>query len=197
MGPVFRRVVADGHLGAARLHEALERQRVAGGFSEQELVATGVLSRTTFFALLAEHWNLPTRDLGQEPPDPSVLADVDLELVAERGWMPCEIDDDGELVVATSVRPGEDVIDSVEDHFLGRRVRFVACTERDLDQAVLAALSRRGWHGPRMTRRRAWWSTPGTGRPPSRRPPIPAPCWPVWRCCGGWTTRRHPWTGSC
>lgn len=148
MGPIFRRVIADGHLTAAQLHDALERQRVAGGFSQQEVVATGMLTRTTFFALLAEHWGLPPRDLVRVPPDPSVLADIDLEVVAEQGWMPCEIDTDGQLVVATSVRPGEDLAASVEDHFLGRRVRFVACTERDLDDAVLAALPRQGGGAP-------------------------------------------------
>lgn len=148
MGPIFRRTVADGDVTAAELRDALERQRVAAGFSQQPLVAAGVLSRPDFFALLAEHWGLPPRDLVRDPPDPSVLADVDLELVAEQGWMPCEIDPDGRVVVATSVRPAEDLVAAVEDHFLGRQVCFVACTERDLDEAVLAALPRWGWSEP-------------------------------------------------
>lgn len=155
MGPIFQRTVADGRVAAAELREALARQRVAGGFSQQPLVADGVLSRSDFFALLAEHWGLPTRDLVRHPPDPSVLADVDLELVAEQGWMPCELDGDGRVVVATSVRPAEDLVAAVEDHFLGRQVRFVACTERDLDEAVLAALPRWGWSDP-----------PDAGEPP-------------------------------
>lgn len=112
----------------------------------QHLVDGGFLTRQQLFDGLARQWEVARRDLDRHPPDPDVIGRVELELSLERGWVPCEVDADGHLVVATSVRPGPDLVEEVQDQFPSTRVRFVACTRRDLDHLAVRIRRERADH---------------------------------------------------
>ncbi len=155
VGPIGARLVATGRIDAAQLVWALERQRTLGGYVGQHLVDGGHLTRSELHAALAEHWELSPRDLVAHPPSPELLAELDPETVVELGWVPCELTADG-VVVATSVRPAEELLVEIEEHFPGRAIELVACTQRDLD--ALALLARRA-RGPQQPARRS----PSTG----------------------------------
>lgn len=148
--------MATGRVEPAQLAWALEQQRTVGGYVGQHLVDAGHLTRSEFYAALAEHWELTARDLVADPPSPALLAELDPETTVELGWVACELTEDG-VVVATSVRPGEELVTEIEEHFPGHAIELVACTQRDLDGVALAARRARGPRVP-TTRR-----PPGTG----------------------------------
>lgn len=143
MGPIGARLVASGRIQPAQLEWALERQRTIGGYVGQHLVDAGYLTRSEFYAALAEHWELTPRDLVADPPSPALLAELDPETTVELGWVACELTPDG-VVVATSVRPDEELVTEVEEQFPGHAIELVACTQRDLDAVALMARRARG-----------------------------------------------------
>lgn len=130
-------LVAAGQIAESDLEAALERQREVGGYLGSHLIEAGAISRTDFFDALALNWQLATRDLVRQPPDPSVLAQASPEETAELGWVACDITVDGTVVVATAVHPAEELLTEVREYFPGRPVRLVACTPRDLDWVTL------------------------------------------------------------
>lgn len=152
-------LLRHGLLDPRDLEAALERQSAQGGYLGQHLVDGGFVTRQQLYDGLAEQWDLPRRDLDRDPPDPAMVREVDLERFLELGWVPCEVTPDGHVVVATTVRPGPDVVDEVHDVFPAMPVRFVASTRRDLDRLAArlrpgrrerpgqqrAAEPRRGW----------------------------------------------------
>lgn len=154
MGPIGARLVATGRIEPAQLAWALERQRTIGGYVGQHLVDAGHLTRSEFYAALAEHWELTPRDLVADPPAPELLAELDPETAVELGWIACELTADG-VVVATSVRPGEELVTEVEEQYPGRAIELVACTQRDLDAVALMVRRARGPREPVAGRPRA------------------------------------------
>lgn len=130
-------LVRRGLIDTEALEKALRQQADEGGYLGQHLVDGGFISRQQFYDGLARQWDLPRRDLDLEPPDRDLIGRVDLERDLELGWVPCEIAADGELVVATSVRPGPDLVEEVHEQFPALPVRFVVCTRRDLDHLAL------------------------------------------------------------
>ena len=136
MEPIGARLLASGRIEAAQLEWALERQRAVGGYVGQHLIDAGFITRSEFYAALAEHWELTPRDLVAHPPAPELLAELDPETTVELGWVACELTAGG-VVVATAVRPAEELVAEVEEQFPGRSITFVACTRRDLDGVAL------------------------------------------------------------
>lgn len=159
MNRIGNRLVARGLVEPGALDDALERQKVEGGYLGELLLDAGALSRQALHHGLAEQWGMVWRDLDREPPDPVLLARTEIDRCLELGWLPCEVTDDA-VVVATTVQPGPDLLLEIEEEFPGLSVRLVACTRRDLDH-VAAGVRRRGAsHVPRVATRQRRWLRP-------------------------------------
>lgn len=143
--PIGRRLVAEGKIERFQLDAALRRQREVGGQIGEHLIDGGFVARRDFYTVLAAQRRLTQRDLVADPPSPEVMAQVPVEECLERGWVPCELAADGRMVVATDLRPDDDLLAEVQEHLPGHVVRFVACTRRDLDAVAvtLGDLARR------------------------------------------------------
>lgn len=131
-------LVAEGLLDASQVASATDRQRRRGGYFGDHVVDAGHLSAADFYAALARSWRAARRDLVADPPDPALLADVDVERAVELGWIACELAADGSVVVASSVPPTEDLVVEVLDQFPGHQPEFVSCTGDDLDSVAIA-----------------------------------------------------------
>ncbi len=131
-------LVAEGLVDESQAAWAVEQQRRHGGYVGDHLVAAGCLSQGAFYAALTRSWQRSHRDLVAEPPQPALLAEVDVERTVELGWVACDLTDDGAVLVASSVAPTEDLVVEVLEHFPTQRVEFVACTRDDLDSVALA-----------------------------------------------------------
>lgn len=139
MNRIGDQLVADGCIDQAQLQQALDRQRAVGGYLGQHLLELGFITRADLYEALARQWEVTTRDLDRDPPQPGLASIVDLERTIELGWVACELSESGEVIVATSVRPGPDLFEEVQEHFPGASVEFVACTQRDLDHVAVRA----------------------------------------------------------
>lgn len=140
---IGNQLVAGGRLGEEQLQQALDQQQEVGGYLGQHLLESGFITRSDLFEALARQWDVTTRDLDRDPPEARLAAVVDVAETIERGWVACELTATGVVIVATSVRPGPDLLEEVQEHFPGQPVEFVACTERDLDHVANRARSAR------------------------------------------------------
>lgn len=131
-------LVAEGLLDATQAASATEQQRLRGGYFGDHVIDGGHLSAADFYAALARSWRAARRDLVADPPDASLLVDIDVERAVELGWLACELTADGSVVVASSVPPTEDLVVEVLDAFPGHQPEFVSCTRDDLDSVALA-----------------------------------------------------------
>ncbi|MCX6399086.1 MAG: hypothetical protein NTX33_04035 [Propionibacteriales bacterium] len=136
MADIGGRLVADGLVEPSHLARARDRQRREGGFLGHHLIEAGFISHSDFYAVLADQWQAQTRDLAQQPPQASLLVGLDVEETVELGWIACELVDDT-IVVATCVRPAEDLVVEVQEHFPGHPVEFVGCSQHDLDGVAM------------------------------------------------------------
>lgn len=139
MNRIGDQLIADGCIDQAQLQQALDRQHEVGGYLGQHLLECGFITRADLYEALARQWEVTTRDLDRDPPQPGLASIVDLERTIELGWVACELSESGVVVVATSVRPGPDLFEEVQEHFPGASVEFVACTQRDLDHVAVRA----------------------------------------------------------
>lgn len=146
------RLVAGGLIEPSQLATARDRQRREGGYLGHHLIQAGFVSHDDFYAAVAEQWQVETRDLALQPPDPSLLAELDVEETVELGWLACEIVDDT-VVVATCVRPAEELVVEVQEQFHGRTVEFVRCTQHDLDAVAMGVRRERLAHRDRTPAR--------------------------------------------
>ncbi len=130
-------LVTEGLLGVAEAAWATDQQRRRGGHFGEHVVDAGHLTAEEFYAALARSWRHARRNLVADPPDPALLAEVDVERAVELGWLACELDDDV-VVVASCVPPSEDLVAEVLDAFPGRQPEFVSCRRDDLDSVAIA-----------------------------------------------------------
>lgn len=150
-------LVAEGLLDATQVASATDRQRRDGGYFGDHVIDAGYLTAADFYASLARSWRDARRDLVADPPQASLLAEVDVERAVELGWLACELTDDGVVVVASSVPPTEDIVVEVLDAFPGRHPEFVSCRRDDLDSVAIAVrierlAGRRRTPPPRLVR---------------------------------------------
>ncbi|WP_418057691.1 hypothetical protein [Pimelobacter simplex] len=155
MDRIGDRLLREGRIDDAQLTDALRRQRAEGGYLGQHLLESGSLDRPELYGALARQWELALRDLVREPPQPGFATDGEIVETAALGWVACGPGASRALVVATTVRPGPDLLDEVAERYPGWRLELVACTQRDLDHVAAAARRRsvRGsgagsWRGP-------------------------------------------------
>lgn len=142
MNRIGNRLVAEGLIEPAQLARALEEQRREGGYLGHHLMAAGAISAEDFYAALARSWEIATRDLVRNPPRQDLLAEVDVEEMVELGWVACDLIGDT-VVIATCVRPAEELVVEVQEHFPGHTAEFVACSQRDLDAVAMGVRRRR------------------------------------------------------
>lgn len=153
MEPFAHRLVDDGLIEPGQWAWARDRQRRQGGDVGDFLVEAGFISSREYYAALARHWRSAARDLVQQPPEPALLAQLDVEEMIEVGWVGCDFIDDT-VVVASCVPPAEDLVVEVQERFPGMPIEFVSCTQADLDALAI-----------RVRRERQ-------ARTPARRPPM-------------------------
>jgi cellulose synthase/poly-beta-1,6-N-acetylglucosamine synthase-like glycosyltransferase len=125
-------LVESGRVTAEQVDEALAQQRREGGFLGQHLVLTGAISRRELYAALADQWDVPLRDLVTSPPDPRLSHEAGYVPTEDEGWVPCEYDDAGRLVVATHLEPDDALRACVRRWFPHAEARFVVSTSWDL-----------------------------------------------------------------
>ena len=138
-------LVDRGLLTPAVLEERLEEHRRAGAPLGRILMAHGDVTRLQLWDALAEGWQLDSIDLIADPPDPAVIASVDSSLLLDERWVPVRIErsEDGRTVAVVAVcdepddRRGTDIAARLGVD----RVRFLATTDWDVEQAILAAFS--------------------------------------------------------
>lgn len=82
-------------------------------------------------------WDRDRRDLTEQPPQPALLVELDVERAAEVGWLACEVRDDGTVVVASCVRPDASLVEELVREFPGAPLDFVACSREDIDTVAL------------------------------------------------------------
>ncbi len=93
-------------------------------------------SSADFYAALVRKWQAEARDLVQQPPREDLLSELDVEEMVELGWVACDLADDT-VVIATCVRPAEELVVEVQEHFPGRSIEFVRCAQQDLDAVAM------------------------------------------------------------
>ncbi|WP_182378023.1 hypothetical protein [Nocardioides sp. WS12] len=96
----------------------------------------GQSSSAGFYAALVRKWQAETRDLVQHPPQPMLLTELDVEEMVELGWVACDLTEES-VVIATCVRPAEELVVEVHEHFPGRSIEFVRCAQQDLDAVAM------------------------------------------------------------
>lgn len=138
-------LVDRGLLSPEVLAARLDEHRAAGAPLGRILMAHGDVTRLELWDALAEGWQLDSIDLIATPPDPSVLDGLDPSLLVEERWVPVRLDrgDDGRSVAVVAVcdEPDETRRSEVAGRLGVDDVRFVATTDWDVEQAILAGFS--------------------------------------------------------
>lgn len=147
MADIGGRLLADGLIEPSHLARAQERQRRDGGYLGHHLIADGHISHDDFYAAVARQWQSETRDLAQQPPEAGLLAELDVEEMVELGWVACELAGDT-VVIATCVRPAEELVVEAQEHFPGRTIEFIRCAQHDLDAVAMDVRRRRSNSAP-------------------------------------------------
>ncbi|MFW6868498.1 hypothetical protein ACOACQ_13985 [Nocardioides sp. CPCC 206347] len=96
----------------------------------------GQSSNADFYAALVRQWEAEDRDLVQQPPADELLNELDVEEMVELGWVACDLTDEA-VVIAACVRPAEELVVEVQEHFPGRTIEFVRCAQQDLDAVAM------------------------------------------------------------
>lgn len=141
MGDVL---VERGLITQELLDQRLLEQHEQGSKLGKILLAAGDVSRRDLWSAMAQTWQIDSIDLIAEPPDPELLAGLDSEIVLEQRWVPVRIEEDGAVrtaVVAVCDEPTDARRQQVRSALGVNTVRFVATTDWDIEQAVLAGFS--------------------------------------------------------
>ncbi|GAA1898360.1 hypothetical protein [Asanoa iriomotensis] len=117
-----------------------------------QTLADDLADRRDLFRSQAADWNCGYVDLETEWIDPQLLTGYDPEALAREGWLPLHHDDEGYVVVATSVEPTPERVAMIEEA-VGAPVCVAVTSDWDLDAAIERAYrypaaegrKRRGW----------------------------------------------------
>ena len=91
--PLGAHLVAAGLVTAAEVDAALEEQRRTGKRLGEILIAQGVLYEADLAGALAAMFELPYRDLSQDPPDRAAIDEIPEAFCRSRGVMPVDFED--------------------------------------------------------------------------------------------------------
>ncbi|NPA26973.1 MAG: glycosyltransferase [Chloroflexi bacterium] len=131
-------LLQEGLIRPEDLDRALEMQRRTGSPLGQILIALGLVRRYDLYRLLARQWNLPFRDLLQDPPDPEVVRLGSPEQMLREGYLPLERE--GNVWhIATARRPTPEREARIREQ-LGIPpddvVQFYVTTDWDIEQVI-------------------------------------------------------------
>ncbi|NLA36931.1 MAG: hypothetical protein GX868_14770, partial [Actinobacteria bacterium] len=141
MGDVL---VDRGLLTQAQLDRRLLDQQQQGARLGKILLAAGDVTRRDLWSAMAETWGIDSIDLIATPPQPEVLALVDSKAALAGRWIPVRIDTtkNGRVgTVAVCDEPTDALTEQVKELLDVGHVQFVATTDWDIEQAVLAGFS--------------------------------------------------------
>jgi glycosyltransferase XagB len=127
-------LVAEGWIDERQRAWALDVQHRTGSRLGSILVAAGLVRRADLYRLLARTWDADFVDLTETTPDPQLLAGLDPEHLAARGWLPVR-EQDGGVVVAVAERPDPALRAEIAEA-LGRRIVLRVTTDWDLVAAL-------------------------------------------------------------
>lgn len=136
-------LVDRGLVDETTLQDRLDEHDRRGVPLGRVLVNHGDVTRRELWAALGETWGIDVVDLVADPPDPAVLEGLDpADLLRDR-WLPLHRGDPDDvtstLTVAVCEEPDEDLAATIRVSRVVDDVRFVATTDWDLEQAVMAA----------------------------------------------------------
>jgi cellulose synthase/poly-beta-1,6-N-acetylglucosamine synthase-like glycosyltransferase len=138
MGDVL---VARKLISSAVLADRLEQAANEGTPLGRVLMARGDLSRQELYEALAQTWGLEPVDLLKTPPDPQACEGLDPHQLLEERWIPLRHTPGRTATVAVCDEPTPDATEHVRSTLGVRTVTFVATTDWDIEQAVLATFS--------------------------------------------------------
>jgi cellulose synthase/poly-beta-1,6-N-acetylglucosamine synthase-like glycosyltransferase len=140
--PVGDVLASRGVITERQLRSALAEQVAENSRLGRILLSRGYCSRLDLWSALAEQWQLDHVDLISDPPDRTLLERVDPDELLEDLWVPLSVTDGtgGTLVATVAIcdEPDRDRADRLAHRLGVDRVRFVATTDWDIEQAVLA-----------------------------------------------------------
>ncbi len=131
---IGERLVARGAISEAQLTAALLEQAGTGRMLGAVLIELGSLSERAFLDALAEQLELPLVDLRQATPEADALALIPEAIVRAARVLPVRIDD-GQLVVAISTEPTDELVDRLRDA-AGMPVRMQLALSTEIERAV-------------------------------------------------------------
>ncbi len=138
--PLGVQLIASGLATSAQVDEALEEQRNTGKRLGEILIAHGALYEADLAGALAAMFDLPYRDLSQEPPDRAAIDLIPEAFCRSRGVMPVGFED-GFLVVAMSDPRDIQTLDDLT-MMSTQPVRFVVVAPDQLRHAMSTGFGR-------------------------------------------------------
>jgi glycosyltransferase XagB len=128
-------LLAKGLITAEQLETALRQQRQTSEKLGRLLLINGFVSRLQLAQTLAERWRRPFLTIAPDTVDAAVAQRFPLEATLRLRAVP--IADTGtEVVVATAEEPGEELLDTLDVVYPGRRPDIRITTEWDIDRAI-------------------------------------------------------------
>ena len=138
-------LVDNGVLSPEMLDRRLLEQREQGSPLGRILMAHGDVTRLQLWAALAEAWSIDSIDLIANPPDPALLDGIDSSVLLSERWVPVRVEQDERggsvAIVAVCDEPDPARGTAIAARLDVRSVKFVATTDWDVEQAILAAYS--------------------------------------------------------
>ena len=131
-------LVVEGLITAEDLQRAVRTQAEKGGLLGRTLILQGAVKRRPLYETLAKQWGVPFVDLIADPPDRNLVNMLHPELLVGQGWIPLSRKGD-KVTIATSIRPTDELLDEASALLGTRKIKFVATTDWDVDQAVAEA----------------------------------------------------------
>ena len=117
------------------LARALDLQRRTGESLGGILIAGGLVRRYDLYHTLSELWELPFVDLIQEPPDPSLLQSVPIEVMIRERFVPVT-KDGAHVTVAVARRPDAALAQTVRETLGDVPLTYRVTTDWDIDQVI-------------------------------------------------------------
>ena len=138
-------LVDNSVLSQELLDRRLLEQRGEGSPLGRILMSHGDVTRRQLWAALAEAWNIDSIDLIRNAPDPALLDGIDSSVLLSERWIPVRLErtDAGEpvAIVAVCEEPDQELEAAIAERLDVGRVKFLATTDWDVEQAILAAYS--------------------------------------------------------
>ncbi|WP_457637574.1 glycosyltransferase family 2 protein [Oceanithermus sp.] len=129
-------LLQKGLLRHEQLEEALAMQRRTGELLGCILLALGYIKRRELYRALSELWDMPFILLTDMPVETELVQRWPLEMALKHRALPLRRGQAGEIWVAVSDRPNEELERDLREHFGPVKLRYMVTTRWDVDWAV-------------------------------------------------------------